>query len=606
MDHKTARLALVGCLLNVSASMRNVLETGKGDERAIERVQAVLHAALRLARTDQLQDHNALMFISAFGLHNERTPVVDLCGLIYALLDDTSGRKNLIRLVKEKNVPHVSRYIRTDITEHEACVVYSYLQRHKEEIQEFIDAILSQGGTDRIENAKSIAADAVGGHTLLDDLRPYMFGCTPMMTAMGRALSVFREKSDIEQSALVIISDGNSTGGDPLQSANQLKQEKVTIANVVLTDDKTIPRSRLYDQKTEGRFNQDHQNLFNMASKIAVTKHPVPVLASMGWKVPSSEEYALYAEFWSSDTIGMFSSVLLSARFGSADALLDILGRVRLDAYIDDAHMRTRNNPSGQKGSDCCAHAIAAVYHMALLRIVNREGGCPSIAEIRERILQKFPAEPEGRNIEEVLNNTIGWYRPLRFTSMKENGARQAVLQRWPVTITFCLSDSGWKEFDRHFSKEADTRCSILIEAEMATNTSRSDDIGHAVVLVCCGQGSLTFLNSWGYAEGNNSSFNVENPAVLQFEGALEWDSMCFYDVFWYEEELTLEEKHAYASKLDGELEMQCPLWGGNSCIGDFTCSMRLAVCPHCRRSFRPEPGHLMQALYVRAGLDII
>lgn len=168
--------------------MRNVLETGKGDERAIERVQAVLHAALRLARTDQLQDHNALMFISAFGLHNERTPVVDLCGLIYALLDDTSGRKNLIRLVKEKNVPHVSRYIRTDITEHEACVVYSYLQRHKEEIQEFIDAILSQGGTDRIENAKSIAADA-GAYAgeAISNLIGFLYS-SPSGAAYGRSI----------------------------------------------------------------------------------------------------------------------------------------------------------------------------------------------------------------------------------------------------------------------------------------------------------------------------------------------------------------------------------------------------------------------------------
>lgn len=65
-------------LIDVSASMRNVLETGKGNERAIERLRAVLHAALGLARAEQRQDPNALMFISAFGLHNERTPVVYL------------------------------------------------------------------------------------------------------------------------------------------------------------------------------------------------------------------------------------------------------------------------------------------------------------------------------------------------------------------------------------------------------------------------------------------------------------------------------------------------------------------------------------------------
>jgi hypothetical protein len=74
-----------------------------------------------------------------------------------------------------------------------------------------------------------------------------------------------------------------------------------------------------------------------------------------------------------------FFSLLLSARFGSADALLDILARVRLDVYIDYEHVRTRNNPSDQGQSmTCYAHATATVLHMALLRIVGREEGYPN------------------------------------------------------------------------------------------------------------------------------------------------------------------------------------------------------------------------------------
>jgi hypothetical protein len=51
---------------------------------------------------------------------------------------------------------------------------------------------------------------------------------------------------------------------------------------------------------------------------------------------------------------------------------------------------------------------------MALLRIFDREGGCPIIEEIREGILKKFPPGPAGRAVEEVLKVTTAWYRPLR------------------------------------------------------------------------------------------------------------------------------------------------------------------------------------------------
>ena len=40
--------AVVGCLLDVSGSMRQALEAGRSDERAIERLRAVLSAALKL------------------------------------------------------------------------------------------------------------------------------------------------------------------------------------------------------------------------------------------------------------------------------------------------------------------------------------------------------------------------------------------------------------------------------------------------------------------------------------------------------------------------------------------------------------------------------
>jgi hypothetical protein len=83
-----------------------------------------------------------------------------------------------------------------------------------------------------------------------------------------------------------------------------------------------------------------------MAARVTGATHPIPVLTSMGWEVPSSGECALYATVCSGAALDEFCSLLLFARFGSADALLDVIGRVRLDAYVNDEHVYTRNNPS--------------------------------------------------------------------------------------------------------------------------------------------------------------------------------------------------------------------------------------------------------------------
>jgi hypothetical protein len=62
-----------------------------------------------------------------------------------------------------------------------------------------------------------------------------------------------------------------------------------------------------------------------MASTVSVDKHPIPVLTSMGWEIPSPGECALFTIVSSAALLDEFCSMLLSARFGSADVLLDIV-----------------------------------------------------------------------------------------------------------------------------------------------------------------------------------------------------------------------------------------------------------------------------------------
>ena len=122
-----------------------------------------------------------------------------------------------------------------------------------------------------------------------------------------------------------------------------------------------------------------------MTTRVARATHPKLVLASMGWEIPPSSECALYTTVCSVAALNEFYSLLLSARFGLADVLLDIIGCVQLDAYIDKKHAHTHRKPSNQRWLPTCyAHATAAVIHMALLRIVGREGGYLSMKVIQD------------------------------------------------------------------------------------------------------------------------------------------------------------------------------------------------------------------------------
>jgi len=146
----------------------------------------------------------------------------------------------------------------------------------------------------------------------------------------------------------------------------------------------------------------------------------------------------------------------------------------------------------------------------------------------------------------------------------------------------------------------------------MKAYSSLEDGGGHAVVLVGCSPTSLTFLNSWGESWGDNGSFSIQDSSVLEHDDA----AMKFYDVYWLESDLTEAERRAYTTKVDEELrrraedhpgifelEYRCPECKENAPLSEFTGNIREAKCPNCKKSFKAEAGHLVQALYLRAGL---
>jgi hypothetical protein len=162
---------VVGCLLDVSVSMREALESDRSDERASERLRAVLRAALKLAQAEQRRDRHALVFVGVFGLNTANDPLaVDLCGVIDALLerhDDRrtgheTGHELLTALANENNLAHVTEYIRTKLSDDEARIVYAYLRRHQNRIEEFVNAIPGAEQMQRVQTQSRAGAFGTG------------------------------------------------------------------------------------------------------------------------------------------------------------------------------------------------------------------------------------------------------------------------------------------------------------------------------------------------------------------------------------------------------------------------------------------------------------
>lgn len=709
---------IVGCLLDVSGSMREALEPENTDETknegAGERLDAVLRTALKVAQAEQKRNHNALVFVGVFGLKEEKgSPVVDLCSVVEGLLSGYDGEKTghelLIQLANRNNLSHITKYIKNKFVDSEARIIYTYLLQHPERIEEFVKAIPTKEEMDRnmtrvqgfryASGALSAAylgfafglpglgigavlgsgfgstgADAFENHTvetsdglrlarqmctewwqdfenflprpvgtvvnllqklqnnsssgnsgehrethgrgLLDTLCSFMYGRTPLQNALSKSLATFRGVGqDVKQRILMIVSDGVPTDGDPLEIACKLRDEGVNIAAVYLTSDKHIPTRRLY-YHPHHNWNRGQHALFEMASPVAGCKHPIPVLASLGWEIPSSGECKLYTAVCSTTVLDEFCSMLLSARFSSAETLLDILGRVQLDSFIDDQHVQTCKIPSDQgREPTCYAHAAAAVIRMALLRIEGREGGYPSIEEIRERILSTFQPKQGGACVLKVLKWATVNYRPLKFKEVDEDGARQAVLHRRPVLATYRLSLKGWEVFYNSF-RTNQSQDFVLTYDLMKPHRVGPDGGGHAVILTKCNASSLTFLNSWGKTWGAAGSFSVENPATLTLEqaGSRQEMKMSFYDIYWLEKDLTKKERKEYNFRVDStlragatkyssilDIEINCPICNVNSPVADFAGSdIRQTTCPRCYQSFTPELEHLLKALDVR------
>ena len=277
-------------------------------------------------------------------------------------------------------------------------------------------------------------------HKIIDSLKPYIYGRTPMVKALREAKEIFDNSTDINPKVLFVLSDGCATDGDPTQ---EIQDSNVVVVTCYFTS-YSIPNPKCLVDKEDPSWSKGARVLYHMSSTMANTKAPITHLIDYGWKLPLSGASRLFVQANSLDVVEEFCKVAVSQLTHGVDALVHMLGRVSLATYINQS--KEDFKAQQQIGATCYANAIAAVFHLTMHRIVDREGGIPEFRTIRGRIIREYGKE--GANTEMVVAKVCPEYR-LQCLKVNEAGARQAINERLPVIARF-----SWKGKQQEMFKE--------------------------------------------------------------------------------------------------------------------------------------------------------
>ena len=432
---------------------------------------------------------------------------------------------------------------------------------------------------------------------LLEAVEPYIYGGTPLIQAMNYSVDLFSTSEFANHKKLLfILSDGQPADGNdpPLQ---RLKALEVTIVSCFITQKGLSDPRHLYSILDEG-WERPAKFMFKISSIIKTQEIPRTLFVKKKWEIDiDNNETRLFFQVNHPDVI---KDVCDMAKNGvlSKDALSDVLSSVDLDVYINKANDGFK--AKRQHGGTCYANASAAVMHLAMKHIIQRDGGYPDFFELRDKLIAEYGTN--GAVIKDVLHKICPEYR-LHCETVDAKGAMKAISAKRPVVATFYLTGAQWDQFGKFFKNN---KKGILTESYLnSTHHSTSEAGGHAVVLTSYDAESLHLMNSWGDKWADDGFFRVQNADVLGLE---------FFDVCWYENDLSKQEKKAYkkhgaevASKLMKslkglqEVKCKCPLCAVESKVVDYSGHLLEAKCPACKETFNAnkEDSDLALNLYL-------
>ena len=447
-----------------------------------------------------------------------------------------------------------------------------------------------------IRDASSILKGAVGLECnqnltkkrideIMANIEPFIYGRTPLIKTLNEVYSIFSiGQYKHYNKVLFVLSDGKPADGSnpPVSKLEELGVQ--TVGCYITQEHLENPRQLFSTKRTD--WNYPTKFMFDLSSGIKTQLLPSTIFIKRDWRVETiNNRTKLFAQINHPFLLNDISSLVQDV-ITSRDTLADVLSSVSLDIYIN--HSTQGLKAPGEIGGTCYANSAATVLHLAMHRIVGRDGGYPKFQDLKNEMIEIYATE--GNNTKEVLESMCPKYR-LRVKERNFKQALCAVAGKRPVLATFELTGRQWDAFSMFFDSKPK---GVLTKKELDKiyNVQCPSDPGeHAVVLTSYQIKRLVFMNSWGCEWGDNGFFRVQNSEVLNCK---------FYYVYWKLSDLSDAEKEEYkrfgqsvAEKLVNRFQslqtacINCPKCNQNSRAIEFTGTFTNVRCPKCNNTFK-------------------
>ncbi|CAD8104123.1 unnamed protein product [Paramecium primaurelia] len=414
------------------------------------------------------------------------------------------------------------------------------------------------------------------------------FGGTPLIKCLKMTQN--SKFQNFGNKFLFILSDGDSTDGNPIQYTNKLKEQGFTIFCYYITSSKKIDQNQLYS-KVEYIKGDGAQKMFEMSSEYSNFEFPLrQIEVYTKLKLSEDGKSRLFLQSNDSEQLKQFFDYFMKIS-KDFDKLIEMIGRITIEKYINSSQ---EFEPRQQNGGTCYANSIAAVYSIMISKIYKREGEYPGFFRIRDLLIQVYGTK--GAKTFQVVEETCQDYR-LQCRRLKTiSQIKQALHQGRPIISRFVLCQDQWyadnenqKGFIEFFNKNPK---GILSSVGPQSN---KDLYGHSVVLISYTSDYYLFINSWGKQWGDNGYFKVKDLDVL---GEME-----FMEVFWNSNNLTESEKQQFKQDTGqiitkfykdylnsiGDIKYSCPECNKQSLINQYQGNYQKAQCPKCNKEFHPQ-----------------
>ena len=393
---------------------------------------------------------------------------------------------------------------------------------------------------------------------LMDTFSNYIYENTPLKEAMNKAIEIVKKDSKETIKIIVILSDGESTDGNPNELKYLLPEKNTYIVTFYFTSEKVDLPKQLYFRKPYG--SKGLEQLYNLASEIEPNSPIFDLLEERGWSIDYTKKSKLFVKANNIEIFEEFFEVL--NLFVNGNIILgDMISKIKINDYINTYNKKHIINEDQYNLPICWCHSLAKVIEYASHRIYRGEYlskyPYPTFEEIKNLILKKYGSNDGKTNQEmtEILSEILPGYF-LRYSSynyIPEHKIKAILIKGRPLVFTYYLSYMQWENFRNFFKYEnkKGTLTKEIVNRDIPGNKfSKYDGSRHAVILIGFNDNGFVCLNSWGEDFGDNGKFTIKSIDVLE--------RPFFIDVFFEECDLPYNLRNAwYKKSLENEKEFR-------------------------------------------------